>query len=306
MLDKSYRRHRDYVAASSSTYEGSEPSESQTPAASKKRKEPDYPSSEGENNLVRPMNNVKDEEENILVQDSMQLRLPSASGRERISLLYELGLEDSQIETQRWVEGMHSFNERKRVRIKSPRPEIADNESQSDHADVLDTVAFSQMAPPGWFGGPGEDDGSSPIDDAEIKLEGEDERETPDLELLNVRPASINPDIAEIGMLRRKNQTLETGLRDANAKNARLRHLLNESQTHNREVTDKWSWTADELAQANAHIHQMEAQLYSHNTIFAHVGTIFTSLSSSSGGPEAETFCDTLGAHLNNEYRETQ
>ncbi|KAJ3858502.1 hypothetical protein EV359DRAFT_87647 [Lentinula novae-zelandiae] len=301
MLDKSYRRHHNYVAASSSTYEGSEPSESQTPVTSKKRKKPEYSNSEGAND----MDNVRDEEENASARDSMQLRLPSASGRERISLLYNLGLEDSQIETQRWVEGMHRFNEHKHFRIKSPRPKIASDESQSEDADALDTVAFSQMAPPGWFGGLGEDN------DVDVKLE--DEPETADLERKNVRHASKSLHVGKIGILRKRNQTLQArldiasqGLSDANAKNTQLAHLLCESRTHNREVTDELSRTADELAQANAHIQQMEEQLYSQNKIFTHVGTIFTSLSLSSGGSEADIFCDTLGAHLNNEYRETQ
>ncbi|KAJ3915062.1 hypothetical protein F5877DRAFT_70176 [Lentinula edodes] len=263
----------------------------------KKRKEPEYSNSEGENNSDRPMNNVNNEEENTLMQDSMQLRLPSASGHERISLLYELGLEDS----QKHSAGLKACTTSMNTNMSAQ----ANNEGQSDNADALDTVAFSQIAPPGWFGGPGKEGRSSPIDDIDIKLE--DKRETPDFELPHVRSASINPHIAEIGMLRRKNQTLEaqleTGLHDASTKNSQLTHLLNESRTHNREVTNKLLRTADELAQANARIHQMEAQLYSHNTIFTHVGTIFTSLSL---GPEAETFCDTLGAHLNNEYRETQ
>ncbi|KAJ4478830.1 hypothetical protein C8J55DRAFT_489619 [Lentinula edodes] len=86
-----------------------------------------------------------------------------------------LCLEDSQVETQRWVEGMHRFNERKHFCIKSPRPKIASDESQSEDADALDTVAFSQMAPPGWFGGLGEDD------NVDVKLE--DEPETADRQL---------------------------------------------------------------------------------------------------------------------------
>ncbi|KAJ4484459.1 hypothetical protein C8R41DRAFT_868584 [Lentinula lateritia] len=288
---------RKRARPSSLTYEGSEPSKSQTPVTSKKRKKPEYSNSEGAND----MDNVRDEEENASARDSMQLRLPSASGRERISLC----LEDLQIETQRWVEGMHRFNEHKHFRIKSPQPKIVSDESQSEDADALDTVAFSQMAPPGWFGGLGKDD------DVDVKLE--DEPETADLECKNVRRASKSLHVGKIGILRKRNQMLQArlniasqGLSDANAKNTQLAHLLCESRTHNREVTDELSRTADELAQANARIQQMEEQLYSQNKIFAHVGTIFTSLSLSSEGSEADIFCDTLGAHLNNEYRETQ
>ncbi|KAJ3755923.1 hypothetical protein EV360DRAFT_72439 [Lentinula raphanica] len=146
--------------------------------------------------------------------EGMKLRPPSSTGCKQICRIYDLGLEDSQLDTQCWTEGMQQLNEHNTTYLKPRRPSPSED------------IHFSQQ-PPGWFGSDElEPDNDNMLSDADAENRSiKDESEANNLELL-----------AEIRALKHQNEKLQAQVNDTSqeledvlAKNSELNSSLDHS-----------------------------------------------------------------------------
>ncbi|KAJ3904532.1 hypothetical protein F5879DRAFT_954525 [Lentinula edodes] len=249
------------ILSSPSNYEPSESSGS--PLKLIKRKRTRYSSLET-SNLTSAQEDKESSDE-----EGMKLRPPSSSGRKRISLLYNLGIEDSQIETQHWTEGMRHLNEDKITFTKSRRPSPSED------------VHFSQR-PRGWFGSdelePVEDDAAAAVGkDAEVKIEDGPQDESEHARILAAENSQL---VIEVTTLKCQNEKLQAHvdrtlheLKDTLAQNTQLTHLLDQSRTHSTSLSYKIDSLLGKASEQQAKVDALTGIIARTGDIFVEFGS---------------------------------
>ncbi|KAJ4485090.1 hypothetical protein C8R41DRAFT_921389 [Lentinula lateritia] len=255
------------ILSSPSNYEPSESSGS--PLKLIKRKRTWYSSLETSN-----LTSAQEDEESSN-EEGMKLRPPSSSGRKQISLLYNLGIEDSQVETQHWTEGMRCLNEDKITFTKSRRPSPSED------------VHFSQR-PHGWFGSdelnPVEDDAAAAVGkDAEVKIKDGPQDEFKHARILAAENSQL---VIGVTTLKCQNEKLQAHvdrtlheLKDTLARNTQLTCLLDQSRTHSTSLSYKINSLLEKALEKQAKVNALTG-------IIARTGDIFVEFASGTFGGE--------------------
>ncbi|KAJ3833134.1 hypothetical protein F5878DRAFT_665916 [Lentinula raphanica] len=198
--------------------------------------------------------------------EGMKLRPPSSTGRERISLLYNLGIEDSQVDTQLWTEGMRHLNEDNSTYLKPRRPSPSED------------VHFSQR-PPGWFGS---DEPELDEDDTALAADGQDGvSENQSKETVQL--------MAEIRTLQDENKKLQARVNDTSQelkeildKNTQLTCSLKQSRKHSSALMSQIAVLKSKNDSLHLETSKQQVKLRAITGIIARTGDIFVEFGSGS------------------------